>query len=101
MARLEIFRFAGDFDAGSDELAHLFVQMLQVDDHTVAHDVDYLRAQDTGWHQVQNKFTQMVDDGVTRIVAALVADNHIIIFRKQVDHAALAFVSPVNTNDCA
>ena len=74
--------------------------MLQVDDHAVAHYIDYLRAQDARRHQVEDKLTQMVDNSVTGIVAALIADDYIIILRKQVDHSSLAFITPVDANDC-
>ena len=77
------------------------MQVLQVDDHAVAHDVDNLRTQNAGRHQIQNKFAQMIDDGVARVVAALVTNNHIIFFGEQVNHSALALVSPVDTNNCA
>ena len=73
--------------------------MLQIDDHAVAHDIDDLGPQDAGRQQVQDEFAQMVHDGMSRVVAALVTDHNVIILGEQVDHTALSLVAPVNPGD--
>ena len=73
----------------------------EVDDHAVSHDAGDFRTQDTGREQVQDEFPPFVDNGVARVVAALVTADNIIFPGDQVDHAAFAFVSPVDAGDCS
>ena len=49
---------------------------------------------------MERKLAVFIDDGVTGIAAALIAHDHIVGLRQQVDHAALTLVAPVDTNDC-
>ena len=101
-------RAVGDFEIVRRDLDALFAQatdladqMLDVDDHADAHDVDRLGAQNTGGQKVQNELAAVVDDGVTRVVAALIADDDVVLTAQKVDHAALAFVTPVDAyNGC-
>ncbi len=78
----------------------LVKQMLKVDNYSRAEDIDGVVAQDAGRKQVQDKPALVVNDGVTGVVAALIADNYIVFFREQIDHAALALIAPVGSNDC-
>ena len=48
----------------------LTVQMVGVDDHTVAHHADNIGTEDTGGQQVQHELAPLVLDGMTSIVAA-------------------------------
>ena len=89
-----------DFDALVREALHFAHEMLKVNDHTVAHHIDGVRAQNAGRQQVQNELALVVDDGVPRVVAALIADDDVIVLGKQVNHSALAFVTPVDAYDC-
>ena len=73
--------------------------MLDIHDHTVAHDVDLVLAQYCGRQQVKDEFAFVVDDGVSCVVSALIADDDVLLLRKQIDHSALAFVTPVDTNN--
>jgi len=41
----------------------------------------------------------LIDDGVTSIVAALEADDHIRLLRQEVRDLALAFVAPLGPDD--
>ena len=54
-----------------------------------------------GRKQMQGKLTVLIDHGMAGISASLKADNNIIFFRQQVDHAALPLISPVDSDDCA
>ena len=98
LADLEVFR--GDGDALLGQAADLTHQVLQVDDHAVAHDVDGGLPEDAGGQQVQDEGALVIDDGVACIIAALIATDNVIIGGKQVHHTALAFISPVDSNDC-
>ena len=93
--------FGSDLDARLLQVLDLLPQMLTVDDHTVAQDIDNALAEDAGGQQVQGEFSVFVDDGVTGVVAALVAHHHVVLFGDQVHHAALAFVTPVDAHDRA
>ena len=50
---------------------------------------------------MQGEFAQFIDDGVAGVAAALITDDDVVVLRKQVHHAALALVAPVDTYDGA
>ena len=78
--------------------ADLADEVLDINNHSRAHDVHCAVAQNAGREQIENKRALFVDDGVTRIVSALIARNYIKILRKIIDDASLAFVAPVDTD---
>ena len=80
---------------------YLVNEMLKVDDHAVAHDIHCALAGYAGGEQVQDNFTVVVYNGVSRVVAALIAADYIIIGAEQIDHAALALIAPVDTRNCS
>ena len=97
VADLQVF---GSYrDARIAQTSDLAEEMLKVDDHAVAHDVYSSVTENAGGEQVEDELSLFVDYGVTRIVAALIADYNVIIGGKQIDHTALAFVAPVDTYD--
>ena len=49
---------------------------------------------------MQGEFAIFVDDGVSSVAAALLSDNDVKILGEQIDHPALALVSPVDAYDC-
>ena len=75
------------------------IEVLQVDDHAVAHDIDNFRAEYAGREKVEDELSSRIYDGVTRVVAALITADYILFLGEKVDHAALALVSPVYTDD--
>ena len=90
-----------DMDAFIAQGLYLVNEVLKVDDHAVAHDVHCALAGNAGGEQVQDNFTVVVYNGVSRVVAALIAADYIIIGAEQIDHAALALIAPVDTyNGC-
>lgn len=91
----------GDGDTLLAQLVDLTVQMVGVDDHTVAHHADNIGAEDTGGQQVQHELAPLVLDGMTSVVAALIACNNIVLLADQIDHAALALIAPVDTRNCS
>ena len=96
---LQVFR--GDLNALLAQFIDLAVQMMRVDDHAVAHDADDVRAQDAGGQQIQHELAALVLDRVACVVAALIACNDVILLADEVDHAALAFIAPVDTRNCS
>ena len=90
-----------DLNALLPQLVDLAVQMMRVDDHAVAHDADDIGAQDAGGQQVQHELAALVLHRVTGVVAALIACNDVILLADEVDHAALAFIAPVDTRNCS
>ena len=91
----------GDGDALLAQLVDLTVQVVGVDDHTVAHHADNIGTEDAGGQQVQHELATLVLHGMTSVVAALIARNNIILLADQIDHAALALVAPVDTRNCS
>ncbi len=91
----------GDLNALLAQAGDLLIQMARVNDHTIAHDADDLRAQNAGGQQVQNELAALVLDRMTCVVAALIACNDVILLADQVDHTTLAFIAPVDTRDCS
>ena len=49
---------------------------------------------------MQRKFAMLIDDSMSCVSAALIANNHIVILRQQIHHAALALIAPVDAYDC-
>ena len=50
---------------------------------------------------MERKLSLVIDDRMAGIAAALIANNHVIVFREQIDHTALSFIAPVDAYDCA
>ena len=90
--------FGSDFYSLFRKRIYLADKMLEVYDHTVAHDIDRSIAENTRGKQVEDEFALFVDNGVTGIVAALIAADYVIIGGEQVYHSALSFVTPVNSD---
>ena len=83
------------------ERGHFLPEVLNVDDNAVAQHVHNTGQADAGGNQVQGKFTVLVHDGVTGVVAALIAADNVVFSCNEVDHTALALVTPVDANNCA
>ena len=49
---------------------------------------------------MQRELAMFIDDGVTGVAAALISHDDVILLCQQIDHAAFAFVAPVNAHDC-
>ena len=90
-----------DLNALLPQLVDLAVQMMRVDDHAVAHNADHVRTQDAGGQQIQHELAALVLDRMASVVAALIACNDVILLADEVDHAALAFIAPVDTRNCS
>ena len=91
--------FGTDGDAGFAQARDLACKVFDVDDHAGAHHADHSFAQNARRQEIEDKLAPLVDDGVPRIVAALIAADDVEILGQKVDHAALALVSPVDADD--
>ena len=91
----------GDVDTGGAEIGDLLPKMLAVDDDAVAQHIDDTLAEDARGDQMKGELAVFVDDGVAGVVAALVADDHVVLLGDKVDHAAFALVAPVDAYDSA
>ena len=49
--------------------------------------------------QIEDKLSSFIDNGVSRIVAALIAANDVAFFSEQIDHTAFAFIAPVDSDN--
>ena len=92
--------FGGDGHALRLQLGDFLPQVLGVKGNAVAQNVHHALAENTGGQQVQRKLAILIDDGMTGVAAALIANHNVIVLGQQVHHTALAFIAPVNTNDC-
>ena len=93
--------FGRDPDAGFRQFADLLCQVLDVDDHAVAHDARDVASQNARGQQIEHEFSLRVDHRVSRVVSALIADDDVLILREEIDHSAFSFISPVDSDDCS
>ena len=49
---------------------------------------------------MEGKLSLFIDYRMSGIAAALIADDHIVVLCEQIDHPALAFITPVDADDC-
>ena len=91
--------FGRDDDALLAQARHLPRKVPDVDDHAGTHHADHAFAQNARGQQVQNELAALVDDGVPRVVAALVAADDVVVLGQEVDHAPLALIAPVDADD--
>ena len=77
------------------------VKVFEVDDHTVAHNVDGVVAQNTRRKKVKYEFTLFVYYRVSGVVAALITCDDVVLVGQKVYHSALTFVAPVDTDYCS
>ena len=80
------------------ELVHLGEEDLWVDDDAVADDRRDMRIHDPGGDEVQLERAATVNDGMARVVAALIANDVIHVVREEVGDLTLAFVAPLSAD---
>ena len=90
-----------DRDTLSDDGLHLLVKVLEIESHAVAQDIDNALSENARGKQMEGKFAVLVDYRVTGIAAALIADHVVKTLGQKVDHTALSFIAPVDTNNRA
>ena len=82
-------------------IIHFFPEVFRIECDTVSEDINDPVTEDTRRKKVKCEFTLLVDDGMAGVPAALETDDHVVVLRQQIDHTALAFISPVDAHDCA
>ena len=82
------------------KIVYLAAKVLAVERNAVAEHIHNALAEHARRQQMQRKLAKLVYDGVAGVAAALKSHDDIIIFREQVDHAALALVAPVDAYNC-
>lgn len=85
-------------NALAHDLAHFAPEVLRIKGDAVAENIHDSVAEDAGGQKMQGEFALFVYYGVTRVAAALKADDHVIILGQKVDHTALAFIAPVDAD---
>ena len=78
---------------------HLFHQRERINDDAVADHVDDFASEDTGRDQVEYIFFGTVFHGMAGIVAALEANDHIGVARKNIDDFSFTFVAPLDADE--
>ena len=86
-------------DAVTLEIGELLAQDRQIDDRAGPDDAERVWIEDARRHEMQLECAVLVDDGVTGVVPALVADDHIRLLREEVGDLAFALVAPLGTDD--
>ena len=90
----------GRGDAAVSQALQLGEELRHVQGHAVADDVDGVGVEHAGGELVQGKLPIVADDGVTRVRAALEADDHVGLLGQEIGDLALALVAPVGAYDC-
>ena len=89
----------GGVDALGGEHVHLGDEDPRVDHHAVADDRRDVVVEDSARHQLQGEALTVDDDGVPRVVAALIADDQLHLLGDEVGELALALVAPLGADD--
>lgn len=95
----ELQILGADFHTTGFDGLHLVCEVIEVNHHAGAQHTGHVRVQDAGGQQVQDELALLGDDGVSSIVAALIAGNDVSMFGQQVDDAALALIAPVDSSN--
>ena len=88
-----------DGNALGAHVLHLHPQVLHIQRHSVAQDIDHVRAENARGQQVQSESAEIIDDGVAGVPAALITHDDIEPVRQHVHHAAFALIAPVDAHD--
>ena len=76
-------------------------KVFEVDNGAVAKNVYNAASKNARRYEVKGEFPHFVYNCMAGVVAALITHNNIIIACDKVDHAALSFISPVNSDNSA
>ena len=87
-------------DTGCLDLFDFLDELLDIERHAVADDVDGVRVADTARKGVQRETTVIVDDGVAGVGTALETDDDVGLGGEHVGDLTFSFVAPVTAYDC-
>ena len=86
-------------DAVAAELVHFRQKRGRVDDRSSSDIAFCPGVEDPGGDQVEAVLDAVCNHRVAGIIAALIADNDIAFFSKDINDLPLAFIAPMRTND--
>ncbi len=89
----------GARDAPGFEHVDLVEERRQVDDDTVGDHGDHVVVEDARGDELQGVLLAIDDDGVSGVVAALVAHDVRVLLRQQVDDLCFALIAPLGSDD--
>ena len=92
--------FGADLHTPLLDSGHFARQMVQVYHHAGAQHTGHLRVEDARGQQVQDELAFLGDNGMSGVIAALIAGDDISVFSQQIDDAALALIAPVDASNC-
>ena len=81
-----------------EEMIHFLEQLRGVDDHPVTDDRGHPRLQDAGRQEGELEGAVAPDDGVAGVVAAVVADDEVVVVGQQVNEFPLGLVPPLKSD---
>ncbi len=104
VVRHDQVRVAGDLEAAAIdafglEHVHFGDQHTGIDDHSIADHRRDVVVEDAAGDELQGERLTVDDERVTRIVATLVADDHLHFLGDEVGELPLSLVSPLSTDD--
>ena len=79
------------------KLLHEFVDVKR---HTVADDAGDIVIAHTAGHQMERKASVLIDDGMSRIGAALKTDDNVRLAGKHIRDLSFSLVAPVGADNC-
>src|SRR6185369_13213179 len=68
--------------------------------HAATDDTFHIRLKNPGWDQMQDVTAVSKTDGVSGVMAALIARDAVVRLRKDIDDFTLSFVAPLDTYNC-
>gem|GEM_PF-3264636 len=80
------------------KLLNLFDEYFRIHHHARADDIDDARIEDARRHQMQFKGTKMVDNRMSGIIAATVANDQPRPRSQQIDQMAFTLIAPLSAN---
>ena len=99
VADLQILR--GNGHPGGPEGVHLRQQVFTVQRHAVAQNVHHTFPENAGGQQVEGEGAPVIHHRMSGVAAALIPHHYVKVVGEIIHHAALAFVTPVDSYDCA
>ena len=88
-------------NAVAPEPFDLFKKRLGVNHDPVADDADFSGMKDPGGNLVEDKFTVLDPDRVTRIISSLKTSDDVATRGQEIDHFPFPFISPLGTDQNA
>ena len=91
------FQPAAHARAGLLQLANFLLQRHRIEHYTVSDRRHLIRTNDPGRKKLEHILLRPHQDRVTGVGASLVSGNDIKVFRQDIDHLALALITPLNS----